>query len=77
MPDTLTDSILRIWREVLRRPEMTLTDDLFDLGGDSTTMTRIAARMKDRLDVDIPLDAFFEATTVQLMTTLVTDAHRT
>jgi acyl carrier protein len=77
MPDALTDSILQIWREVLRRPEMTATDDLFDLGGDSTTMTRIAARMKDRLDVDIPLDAFFEATTVQLMTTLVADVHRT
>lgn len=71
MPESLPDAILAIWREVLQQPAMGATDDLFDLGGDSVVMTRMAARMRDRLGIDVPLDAFFEAPTVESMAELV------
>ena len=69
------DVVLDIWREVLRRPAMTATDDLFDLGGDSVAMTRIAARIQDQLGVDLPLDAFFEAPTAESLAGLIADAR--
>ena len=70
-----TDVVLDIWREVLQRPAMTATDDLFDLGGDSVAMTRIAARIQDRLGVDLPLDAFFEAPTAEALAGVIADAR--
>lgn len=50
----LEASLLEIWCEVLDIPEMSVDDDLFDLGADSLSIFRIAARMSER---DIRLEA--------------------
>ncbi|WP_344056182.1 amino acid adenylation domain-containing protein, partial [Sphaerisporangium rubeum] len=66
----LAEQVRRIWREVLDLDEagevgdIALDDDLFDLGGHSLTMTQITARVRDRLGVDVSLDAFFDDPTI-------------
>jgi amino acid adenylation domain-containing protein len=56
--------IREIWQDVLKIDDIGLDDDLFDLGGHSLTITRIIARMQDRLGVSMPLDAFFDTPTI-------------
>ncbi|MFC6080602.1 condensation domain-containing protein [Sphaerisporangium aureirubrum] len=54
----------RIWCEVLGVPRAEPDANLFELGGDSLAVTRIAALVKERLGVEIPAWAVFEAPTV-------------
>ncbi|SCG75985.1 non-ribosomal peptide synthetase [Micromonospora coxensis] len=54
-----------IWCEVLGRTSIGPDDDIFDLGGHSLTMARIAARVRERMEVDLPLSAFFDAPTIR------------
>ncbi|MFC6081925.1 amino acid adenylation domain-containing protein [Sphaerisporangium aureirubrum] len=63
----LVEEVRRIWLEVLEPDdvhEIGADDDLFDLGGHSLTMTQITARIRERLGVDVSLDAFFDDPTV-------------
>ncbi|WP_433228218.1 phosphopantetheine-binding protein [Micromonospora sp. CA-248260] len=53
-----------IWQEVLRIPDIGVHEDLFDLGGHSLTITRISGRIRQRLGVEVPLDAFFDTPTI-------------
>ncbi|MYS82579.1 non-ribosomal peptide synthetase [Embleya scabrispora] len=70
--DELTETVRAIWAEVLQLHDLGVDEDLFDLGGHSLTITRIAARIRKRLGVEVPLDVFFDTPTV----TGVTDAIR-
>ncbi|MFI6587861.1 amino acid adenylation domain-containing protein [Embleya sp. NPDC050493] len=70
--DEVTEIVRAIWAEVLQLDDLGVDEDLFDLGGHSLTITRIAARIRKRLGVEVPLDVFFDTPTV----TGVTDAIR-
>ena len=67
------DTVREIWCEVLRLPELGDTENLFDLGGHSVTMTQISARIRARLGVDVPLYAYFDEPTVAGIAAVVTD----
>ncbi|WP_240468519.1 phosphopantetheine-binding protein [Streptomyces dangxiongensis] len=75
-PEDPLDAVRRIWCEVLRVPDLGDTDDLFDLGGHSITMSRISARILERLGVEVPLHAFFDAPTVRGLAAVVTDLRQ-
>ncbi|MET8156122.1 amino acid adenylation domain-containing protein [Sphaerisporangium sp. NPDC005289] len=60
----LVEEVRRIWREVLELDDIGDEDDLFDLGGHSITITQITARIRERLGVEMSLDAFFDDPTV-------------
>ncbi|GII33227.1 condensation domain-containing protein [Planotetraspora mira] len=60
----LAEEIRAIWQEVLGIDEIGDEEDLFDLGGHSLTITQIIARMRKRLDVEVPLDVFFDTPTI-------------
>ncbi|WP_239114911.1 acyl carrier protein, partial [Planotetraspora kaengkrachanensis] len=60
----LAEEIRAIWREVLGIEEIGDEEDLFDLGGHSLTITQIIARMRKRLDIEVPLDVFFDTPTI-------------
>jgi acyl-CoA synthetase (AMP-forming)/AMP-acid ligase II/acyl carrier protein len=63
--DRLLEDVRAIWAEVLRVEAIGLDDDLFDLGGHSLTITQIAARMRRRLRLDLPLQLFYDLPTVR------------
>jgi len=65
--DEVTKMVAGIWCEVLGLEEVGLSEDLFDLGGHSLTLTKIAARLREDFDVDIPLHLLWDAATVAAM----------
>lgn len=64
-PRTDTESrIAAIWRDILGRPEISIDDDFFALGGTSVLAVTVATRIEAELGVSLPLQAFFAAPTV-------------
>jgi acyl-coenzyme A synthetase/AMP-(fatty) acid ligase len=63
--DGLFRDVGAIWAEVLDIDGIGPDDDLFDLGGHSLTITQIAARMRRRLRIDLPLHVFYDTPTVR------------
>jgi acyl carrier protein len=68
--------VLEIVRDVLGDAGVRLDDDLFELGYDSLRIARTAARVRERLDVDLPLSVYFDAATVAELAGTVDAARR-
>ncbi|MEU9707712.1 amino acid adenylation domain-containing protein [Streptomyces sp. NPDC047967] len=68
--------VREIWQEVLRLDDIGPDEDLFDLGGHSLTITAIAARIRKRLGVEVPLDAFFDTPTLGEISAVVGELRR-
>jgi acyl carrier protein len=69
----IEEVVAELWRELLRVERVGRQDQFFDLGGHSLLATRLLARLRERLQVDVPLRALFEAPTVaQLAARLAT-----
>lgn len=67
--------VLEIVRDVLDNPEVRPGDDLLELGYDSLRIARTAARVRERLGVDLSLSVYFDAVSVAELAGLV-DAAR-
>ncbi len=65
-----------IWQEVLRLDDIGPDEDLFDLGGHSLTITAIAARIRKRLGVEVPLDVFFDTPTLAEVSAVVSELQQ-
>ncbi|GAA4443903.1 hypothetical protein GCM10023170_020810 [Phytohabitans houttuyneae] len=70
-----TTAVLEIVRQVLDDPRVGPDDDLFDAGFDSLTVVRTAARVRERLGVDLPLGTYFDAATVSDLAAAVEEAR--
>jgi acyl carrier protein len=66
--------VLDIVREVLEADAVRLDDDLFDLGFDSLSIVKTAARVRERLGADPPLAVYFDAGTVADLVRVVESA---
>jgi amino acid adenylation domain-containing protein len=62
--NSVEETLVRIWREVLGIERVGVNDDFFALGGHSLRATQVVARIRDNFAVEIPLRQLFEATTV-------------
>ncbi|MFJ6610330.1 amino acid adenylation domain-containing protein [Streptomyces sp. NPDC091289] len=72
-----TAAVVRdIWQEVLRLDDIGPDEDLFDLGGHSLTITAIAARIRKRLGVEVPLDVFFDTPTLAEVSAVVSELQQ-
>ena len=56
----MQEFVAGIWAEVLRREQVYADDDFFALGGHSFAATRVAGRLRDALDADIPVRLLFD-----------------
>jgi len=75
-PRTPVEKMLaQIWTEVLSVQQVGISDNFFDLGGDSLIATRIVSRVIQRFQLNIPLRLLFEAPTIAAMATLI-EAHQ-
>jgi amino acid adenylation domain-containing protein len=64
-PRTLTEAILcEIWAGLLQLDRVGVHDVFFDLGGHSLLVMRMLLRIREALDVDLPLRRVFEGPTV-------------
>jgi len=65
-PRTPVEEVLvGIWSEVLGRRQVGIHDNFFDLGGHSLLATRVTTRIREALQVDVPLRSLFESPTVE------------
>jgi amino acid adenylation domain-containing protein len=60
----LEERLAVIWQEILGLDRVSRDDDFFHLGGDSLSATRLIARVRHRLKIELPLQALFEARTL-------------
>src|SRR5262249_44838337 len=66
-PESPLEEILAgLWAEVLGVPRVSVEDDFFaDLPGHSLLATQVISRLRDRVGIELPLRALFEAPTVR------------
>jgi amino acid adenylation domain-containing protein/FkbH-like protein len=57
-------AVAQVWAEVLGRDHVGATENFFDLGGDSLRAMEVISRLREELNVELPLIAFFEDPTV-------------
>jgi acyl transferase domain-containing protein len=57
-------AVARIWGDLLGIAQVGAHDNFFDLGGHSLLAIQAASRLRVALNVDVPVQAFFEAQTV-------------
>jgi len=60
----LEEWIALTWAELLERPGVGRDENFFVLGGHSLLATQLISRLRDQLQVELPLMQFFEAPTV-------------
>jgi acyl carrier protein len=78
-PQVLSGSVADvadIWREILGLESVGICDDLFDLGGHSLTITRIATRIRSRMGIEVPLTVFYDTPTILGIASAVERARR-
>lgn len=64
-PGTDVEQLLtELWCEVLMMEGFGINDDFFELGGNSLLGTQLLARIRDTLNVELPLRSLFEKPTV-------------
>ena len=62
--DAVEEVLASLWGEVLGLSGLGAHDDFFDLGGHSLTATQLVSRIRETLQVELPLRALFEHTTI-------------
>ncbi|MCL4265806.1 MAG: amino acid adenylation domain-containing protein [Anaerolineae bacterium] len=64
-PRTPTEELIAgIWADILDISRVGIEDNFFELGGHSLMATRIVSRIRQSLQINVPLRALFEAPTV-------------
>ncbi|HEX5727569.1 MAG TPA: amino acid adenylation domain-containing protein [Longimicrobiaceae bacterium] len=67
----LEERLAELWREVLEVERVGVHDDFFDLGGQSILATRLVSRVRDELDVAVPVAELLTGPTVEQMARFV------
>ncbi|MFD2169210.1 amino acid adenylation domain-containing protein [Tumebacillus lipolyticus] len=58
-------AVAEIWQSVLSYDPVSLTDNFFEVGGESILATRLISLLRKRFSIELPLRTLFEASTVE------------
>jgi oxalate---CoA ligase len=65
LPQTpLQENLLTIWRELLAIEQIGIHDNFLALGGNSLLATQLMVRITEQLQIEVPLNALFNASTI-------------
>lgn len=67
----IEQEILEIWQTVLKRDDIDIKDDFFEIGGDSISMVKILSLIKDKYNKKINVVSFASNNTVELLAKLI------
>ncbi|MBF0498469.1 MAG: amino acid adenylation domain-containing protein, partial [Deltaproteobacteria bacterium] len=73
----LETKLVAIWEEVLGRTKIGIHDSFFDLGGHSIKAIRLVSKIKKELDVQVELNAVFQALTIHNLARQILNLHPT
>lgn len=62
--NVLEELLVEVWQEVIQFEGIGIHENFFDLGGQSLLATRVIARLRQALELDIPLRTLFEHPTI-------------
>ena len=65
--------IQKIWEEVLEEDRISVLDNYFEIGGDSVSMLKIAAKVEEECNAKISLHVFLQAPTIAGMAACIKD----
>jgi amino acid adenylation domain-containing protein len=65
------EAIAQIWSEILGVEQVGIHDDFFELGGHSLLATQVISRLRQALQVELPLRQFFDSPTVADLAVMV------
>jgi acyl carrier protein len=75
-PRTGVEEVLsEVWRQVLKRDQISIHDNFFHLGGHSLLAMQLIARVHEAFQVTVPLQQFFEAPTIVGLAVAVTQGQ--
>lgn len=69
----LEQLLVNIWHEVLGIDQIGIHDNFLDLGGNSLKATQIISRIRQRLQIELPFETFFEKATVAELSLVLMD----
>jgi amino acid adenylation domain-containing protein len=71
-PRSETETVVaKIWRDVLKKEQVSVTDSFLDLGGHSLLAIRVLGRISKELGVRLALRALFETPTVEKVAAII------
>lgn len=71
-PRNATEQLLwDVWSECLATQEIGVTDDFFELGGDSILVVSVYALIREKIDRPFDLDAFFLSPTIESLARII------
>jgi amino acid adenylation domain-containing protein len=77
LPRTKTEQIVAgIWCQVLGVDNVATHDNFFDMGGHSLLATRVLSRVRDSLQIELPLRAVFDEPTIAGFAELIEQARQ-
>ncbi|MCG8672138.1 MAG: amino acid adenylation domain-containing protein [Pseudomonadales bacterium] len=69
--NNVEEGLVEIWQEVLSMPQVGIYDDFFELGGHSLLITKVSSRIKEKLNVELPLRTLFEVPTIAALAEII------
>ena len=60
----LEELIVEVWQEVLQVEQLGILDNFFDAGGHSLLAIQVIARLRNELDLDVPIRTLFDHPTI-------------
>ncbi|GMK39946.1 hypothetical protein PCCS19_30010 [Paenibacillus sp. CCS19] len=66
-------AIAEAWRTVLQVERISLTDNFFDLGGNSLLVMQMVGQIRKRLGVDVPMREVYEAESLSVLAERIVD----
>jgi amino acid adenylation domain-containing protein len=67
----IEETLVTIWQQLLNVPQVGIEDNFFELGGHSLLATQMVSRVRQTLNVELPLRALFEAGTVAALAQII------
>jgi acyl carrier protein len=70
----LEQLLANIWCEILSLKRVGIHDNFFELGGHSLMVTKLVSRVRDGIQVELPMASVFEAPTIAELALVIEDA---